>query len=303
MSRPLRVHVTRSARDHPRPTPSLSPGFLHPLRGPDHNSNPNSASASAPGTTGSSGSDILPARNDSLTAPPRRVSRSRGSIAPVSFTPEDDPLSMAPMLEGDSRRKSPNYLTHEGCMEGESAGYHEGLSSTSSSRALLGRTQSVFPLYRCAPVSTCCPAPPDVSQTRADSSCRRTRPRDQIRFVQARHGERHTITSTGPTSSLARPSPLSRFNPKAMLARSKVLITLATHYQPPKVATLSLREAVGLLRDLSRLAPRSVFAREKRLPRAARCSARPRTTRTTRSTSPTRRGTAMSGAWRERHSR
>lgn len=51
-------------------------------------------------------------------------------------------------------------------------------------------------------------------------------------------------------------------NPKAMLARSKVLITLATHYQPPKVATLSLREAVGLLRDLSRLAPRSVSARE-----------------------------------------
>lgn len=92
----------------------------------DHNANPNSASASAPGRTGSNGSDILPARNDSLTAPPRRVSRSRGSIAPVSFTPEDDPLSMAPMLEGESRRKSSNYLTHEGCMEGESAGITRG---------------------------------------------------------------------------------------------------------------------------------------------------------------------------------
>jgi hypothetical protein len=89
----------------------------------EHNSDSNSASV--PGRTGSNGSDVLPPRNDSLTAPPRRVSRSRGSIAPVSFTPEDDPLSMAPMLEGESRRKSSNYLTHEGCMEGEWVVYQE----------------------------------------------------------------------------------------------------------------------------------------------------------------------------------
>jgi hypothetical protein len=130
--------VSAPASASASPAPPAIPSNAKPLAvvfstdyAVDHNANANSASVSAPGRAGSNGSDILPARNDSLTAPPRRVSRSRGSIAPVSFTPEDDPLSMAPMLEGESRRKSSNYLTHEGCMEGESAGYHEGLSSTS----------------------------------------------------------------------------------------------------------------------------------------------------------------------------
>lgn len=263
------VSVSASASASPAPPAIPSSTNAKPLAvvfstdyAVDHNSNPNSASASAPGRTGSSGSDILPARNDSLTAPPRRVSRSRGSIAPVSFTPEDDPLSMAPMLEGDSRRKSSNYLTHEGCMEGESAGYHEGLSSTSSSRALLGRTQSVFPLYRCAPVSTCCPAPPErparpVLTRRAGGLGHETKSASYKLGTEKAYHHLNRANELFGQALAFKPS-----NPKAMLARSKVLITLATHYQPPKVATLSLREAVGLLRDLSRLAPRSVFARE-----------------------------------------
>lgn len=50
--------------------------------------------------------------------------------------------------------------------------------------------------------------------------------------------------------------------PKGMLARSKVLIQLAMNYQPPKVAIVSLKEAVKLLRQLCALAPQSVSARE-----------------------------------------
>ncbi|KAK8847337.1 hypothetical protein IAR55_005194 [Kwoniella newhampshirensis] len=49
---------------------------------------------------------------------------------------------------------------------------------------------------------------------------------------------------------------------KAMLGRSKVLLQLASNYQPPRVATLSLREATALLRDLVVLAPSSITARE-----------------------------------------
>ncbi|WRT64848.1 uncharacterized protein IL334_001784 [Kwoniella shivajii] len=49
---------------------------------------------------------------------------------------------------------------------------------------------------------------------------------------------------------------------KAMLGRSKVLINLASNYQPPRVATVSLRDAVTTLRDLVKLAPLSLTARE-----------------------------------------
>ncbi|WVF69942.1 hypothetical protein IAT40_004727 [Kwoniella sp. CBS 6097] len=49
---------------------------------------------------------------------------------------------------------------------------------------------------------------------------------------------------------------------KAMLGKAKVLINLATNYQPPRVATASLREAVGSLRELTQLAPLSLTARE-----------------------------------------
>ncbi|WWC86968.1 uncharacterized protein L201_001849 [Kwoniella dendrophila CBS 6074] len=49
---------------------------------------------------------------------------------------------------------------------------------------------------------------------------------------------------------------------KAMLGRSKVLINLATNYQPPRVATQSLRDAVTTLRELVKLAPLSLTARE-----------------------------------------
>ncbi|WVR04585.1 hypothetical protein IAU60_001593 [Kwoniella sp. DSM 27419] len=49
---------------------------------------------------------------------------------------------------------------------------------------------------------------------------------------------------------------------KAMLGRAKVLINLATNYQPPRVATASLREAVTSLRELTQLAPLSLTARE-----------------------------------------
>lgn len=47
-----------------------------------------------------------------------------------------------------------------------------------------------------------------------------------------------------------------------MLARSKVLIQLASTYQPPRAATVSLKNAVSLLRDLMRIAPNSVSAKE-----------------------------------------
>lgn len=50
--------------------------------------------------------------------------------------------------------------------------------------------------------------------------------------------------------------------PKAMLAKSKVLIQLSTNYQPPRVAAVSLKEAVKTLRQLCALAPQSVSARE-----------------------------------------
>jgi hypothetical protein len=50
--------------------------------------------------------------------------------------------------------------------------------------------------------------------------------------------------------------------PKAMLAKSKVLIQLATNYQPPRVAAVSLKEAVKTLRQLCALAPQSISARE-----------------------------------------
>ncbi|WVQ97979.1 hypothetical protein IAU59_005099 [Kwoniella sp. CBS 9459] len=49
---------------------------------------------------------------------------------------------------------------------------------------------------------------------------------------------------------------------KAMLGKAKVLINLATNYQPPRVATASLREAVTSLRQLTQLAPLSLTARE-----------------------------------------
>ncbi|WVQ83383.1 hypothetical protein IAT38_005524 [Cryptococcus sp. DSM 104549] len=49
---------------------------------------------------------------------------------------------------------------------------------------------------------------------------------------------------------------------KAMLGRSKTLIQLATNYQPPRVATASLRESTHILRQLVVLAPTSMTARE-----------------------------------------
>ncbi|WWD21428.1 hypothetical protein CI109_105913 [Kwoniella shandongensis] len=49
---------------------------------------------------------------------------------------------------------------------------------------------------------------------------------------------------------------------KAMLGRAKVLLQLASDYQPPRVATLSLRDATSLLRALVFLAPASLTARE-----------------------------------------
>ena len=49
---------------------------------------------------------------------------------------------------------------------------------------------------------------------------------------------------------------------RAMLARSRVLITLASAYQPPRVATASLKDATSLLRDLLVVAPKSLSARE-----------------------------------------
>ena len=51
-------------------------------------------------------------------------------------------------------------------------------------------------------------------------------------------------------------------NARAMLARAKVLIQLATNYQPPRVATASLTDAVKSLRKLVEIAPQSVSARE-----------------------------------------
>lgn len=51
-------------------------------------------------------------------------------------------------------------------------------------------------------------------------------------------------------------------NAKAILARAKVLIQLATNYQPPRTATASLQDAVKTLRKVIELAPRSVSARE-----------------------------------------
>jgi len=47
-----------------------------------------------------------------------------------------------------------------------------------------------------------------------------------------------------------------------MLARSRILITLASSYQPPRVATASLKDATSLLRDLLIIAPKSLSARE-----------------------------------------
>lgn len=49
---------------------------------------------------------------------------------------------------------------------------------------------------------------------------------------------------------------------RAMLARSRVLIDLASSYQPPRVATASLKDATSLLRDLLAIAPKSLSARE-----------------------------------------
>ena len=51
-------------------------------------------------------------------------------------------------------------------------------------------------------------------------------------------------------------------NARAMLARAKVLIQLATNYQPPRVAASSLNDAVKSLRQLVEIAPQSVSARE-----------------------------------------
>lgn len=47
-----------------------------------------------------------------------------------------------------------------------------------------------------------------------------------------------------------------------MPGRSRVLIQLAVNYQPPHVATASLRETVNTLRTLTQLAPQSLTARE-----------------------------------------
>lgn len=49
---------------------------------------------------------------------------------------------------------------------------------------------------------------------------------------------------------------------RAMLLRSKILIGLASQYQPPRVATASLKDATSLLRDLVTIAPKSLSAKE-----------------------------------------
>ena len=51
-------------------------------------------------------------------------------------------------------------------------------------------------------------------------------------------------------------------NARALLARAKVLIQLATSYQPPRTATISLQDCVKSLRKLVTIAPNSVSARE-----------------------------------------
>lgn len=50
--------------------------------------------------------------------------------------------------------------------------------------------------------------------------------------------------------------------PRALLGRSKVLISLAITYQPPKMAISSLQESTKLLRQLLKFTPRSISARE-----------------------------------------
>lgn len=47
-----------------------------------------------------------------------------------------------------------------------------------------------------------------------------------------------------------------------MLARARILIQLASNYQPPRVATVSLKDATSLLRDLIIIAPNSLSAKE-----------------------------------------
>ncbi|WVQ76102.1 hypothetical protein IAR50_005742 [Cryptococcus sp. DSM 104548] len=49
---------------------------------------------------------------------------------------------------------------------------------------------------------------------------------------------------------------------KALLGRSRILLQLANNYQPPRVATESLRDAVDMLHTLVSLAPHSITARE-----------------------------------------
>lgn len=57
-------------------------------------------------------------------------------------------------------------------------------------------------------------------------------------------------------------SPLSPPRHQLMSCRAKVLTCLASHYQPPRTATLSLKEATTLLRELLVSVPNSLSARE-----------------------------------------
>jgi len=49
---------------------------------------------------------------------------------------------------------------------------------------------------------------------------------------------------------------------QAMLGHAKILISLAMTYQPPRTAVISLKEACKLLRDLLKITPKSISARE-----------------------------------------
>ena len=51
-------------------------------------------------------------------------------------------------------------------------------------------------------------------------------------------------------------------NPRGQHAKVKVLVQLAMNYQPARTSVLSLKEATSLLREIIKLAPKSVSARE-----------------------------------------
>ena len=138
------------------------------------------------------------------------------------MVPGDDPLDALMGVPELRRKSSQGYSTYEGCMEGTSVRLNVGRAF--SHVGGLGH------------------------ETKSGTY--------KVGTEKAYHHLNRAAELFGEALKL-RPS-----DPRGIIARAKTLIQLASTYQSPRGATLSLREATSILRDLVAIVPKSVSARE-----------------------------------------